>query len=152
VPHASPSDRITPPTLVCIFGPPAVGKMTVGQELVVRTGFRLFHASRLSTSSPTTSPPRAHHSCASTRLTSRSATRPIRSAATLASPSNVDLKYVADPFDGGPEGVVQKHYQVGYMTMTKRYLGTALLTGQALRLLEICRLPRSACCRPRPST
>jgi len=30
-------------TLVIIFGPPAVGKMTVGIELERRTGFRLFH-------------------------------------------------------------------------------------------------------------
>lgn len=29
--------------LVVIFGPPAVGKMTVGQELCRRTGFKLFH-------------------------------------------------------------------------------------------------------------
>jgi hypothetical protein len=31
------------PTLVFIIGPPAVGKMTVGQALARRTGFRLFH-------------------------------------------------------------------------------------------------------------
>src|SRR3712207_1354311 len=31
------------PTLVFIIGPPAVGKMTVGQELARPTGFRLFH-------------------------------------------------------------------------------------------------------------
>jgi len=31
------------PTLVFLFGPPAVGKMTVGQELERLTGFRLFH-------------------------------------------------------------------------------------------------------------
>ena len=31
------------PTLVFIVGPPAVGKMTVGQALSVRTGFPLFH-------------------------------------------------------------------------------------------------------------
>jgi hypothetical protein len=31
------------PTLVCLIGPPAVGKMTVGQALCRRTGFRLFH-------------------------------------------------------------------------------------------------------------
>src|SRR5713226_8691294 len=31
------------PTLVCLIGPPAVGKMTVGQELCRRTGFKLFH-------------------------------------------------------------------------------------------------------------
>ncbi len=30
-------------TLVIIFGPPAVGKMTVGLELARLTGFRLFH-------------------------------------------------------------------------------------------------------------
>jgi AAA domain len=29
--------------LVILFGPPAVGKMTVGQELAKRTGLRLFH-------------------------------------------------------------------------------------------------------------
>ena len=29
--------------LVCIIGPPAVGKMTVGREVCARTGFRLFH-------------------------------------------------------------------------------------------------------------
>ena len=34
-----PPDR----TLVVIFGPPAVGKMTVGHELAARTGLRLFH-------------------------------------------------------------------------------------------------------------
>lgn len=33
---------ITPPTLVFIVGPPAVGKMTVGTELARRTGLRLF--------------------------------------------------------------------------------------------------------------
>ncbi len=32
-----------PPTLVFLFGPPAVGKMTVGQELERLTGYRLFH-------------------------------------------------------------------------------------------------------------
>jgi len=30
------------PTLVCLIGPPAVGKMTVGQELCRHTGFKLF--------------------------------------------------------------------------------------------------------------
>ena len=30
---------------VCVFGPPAVGKMTVGHELVRLTGFKLFHNS-----------------------------------------------------------------------------------------------------------
>lgn len=30
-------------TLVLIVGPPAVGKMTVGHELALRTGLRLFH-------------------------------------------------------------------------------------------------------------
>lgn len=29
--------------LVCILGPPAAGKMTVGREVCARTGFRLFH-------------------------------------------------------------------------------------------------------------
>lgn len=29
--------------LVCIIGPPAVGKMTVGREVCDRSGFRLFH-------------------------------------------------------------------------------------------------------------
>jgi shikimate kinase len=33
----------TPPTLVFLIGPPAVGKMTVGQELARRTGFHLLH-------------------------------------------------------------------------------------------------------------
>lgn len=31
------------PALVTLFGPPAVGKMTVGQELCRRTGYKLFH-------------------------------------------------------------------------------------------------------------
>lgn len=31
------------PTLVFLFGPPAVGKMTVGQELERLSGYRLFH-------------------------------------------------------------------------------------------------------------
>ncbi len=31
------------PTLLYIVGPPAVGKMTVGQEIATRTGLRLFH-------------------------------------------------------------------------------------------------------------
>lgn len=33
----------SPPTLVFIVGPPAVGKMTVGYELARRTGLKLFH-------------------------------------------------------------------------------------------------------------
>jgi hypothetical protein len=32
-----------PPTLVCLIGPPAVGKTTVGQALCRQTGFVLFH-------------------------------------------------------------------------------------------------------------
>jgi hypothetical protein len=32
------------PLLMVLLGPPAVGKMTVGQELARRTGFRLIHA------------------------------------------------------------------------------------------------------------
>ena len=32
-----------PPTLLFLIGPPAVGKMTVGQEVARRTGLRLFH-------------------------------------------------------------------------------------------------------------
>jgi len=32
-----------PPTLINLFGPSAVGKMTVGQELCRRTGYKLFH-------------------------------------------------------------------------------------------------------------
>jgi hypothetical protein len=32
-----------PPTLVYIYGPPAVGKLTVATELEQQTGFRLFH-------------------------------------------------------------------------------------------------------------
>lgn len=37
------SDRRTPPMLVMLVGPPAVGKMTVGHALAARTGLRLFH-------------------------------------------------------------------------------------------------------------
>jgi replication-associated recombination protein RarA len=33
----------TRPSLLLLFGPPAVGKTTVGQELEQLTGFRLFH-------------------------------------------------------------------------------------------------------------
>ena len=29
--------------LVMLFGPPAVGKMTVGREIARRTGYKLFH-------------------------------------------------------------------------------------------------------------
>jgi hypothetical protein len=47
VSRSSTSDRTTPPILISIFGPPAVGKMTVGQELAARTGFQLFHAHRV---------------------------------------------------------------------------------------------------------
>ena len=32
-----------PPTLMCLIGPPAVGKTTVGRALCERTGFKLFH-------------------------------------------------------------------------------------------------------------
>ncbi len=32
-----------PPTLICLIGPPAVGKTTVGQSLCRMTGFHLFH-------------------------------------------------------------------------------------------------------------
>ena len=32
-----------PPTLLFIVGPPAVGKMTVGQEIAAMTGLRVFH-------------------------------------------------------------------------------------------------------------
>jgi hypothetical protein len=35
------------PTLVFLFGPPAVGKMTVGQELSRLTGMRLFYNHRI---------------------------------------------------------------------------------------------------------
>jgi len=31
------------PTLLCIIGPPAVGKMTVGDAIAARTGYRVFH-------------------------------------------------------------------------------------------------------------
>jgi hypothetical protein len=31
------------PMMVMLVGPPAVGKMTVGHELAIRTGLRLFH-------------------------------------------------------------------------------------------------------------
>jgi hypothetical protein len=30
-------------TLLFVIGPPAVGKMTVGQQIATRTGLRLFH-------------------------------------------------------------------------------------------------------------
>ena len=47
--------------MVCLIGPPAVGKMTVGQELCRRTGFKLFHghvvADALSPYFPFGSPP-----------------------------------------------------------------------------------------------
>lgn len=33
----------TPPTLLFVIGPPAVGKMTVGNAIAARTGFRVFH-------------------------------------------------------------------------------------------------------------
>lgn len=32
-----------PQTFLCLIGPPAVGKMTVGQEVCRRTGYTLFH-------------------------------------------------------------------------------------------------------------
>jgi hypothetical protein len=37
------AESASPPTLVFLLGPPAVGKMTVGHALARRTGFRLFH-------------------------------------------------------------------------------------------------------------
>lgn len=37
------SEPIAPPMLVFLIGPPAVGKMTVGDALAKRTGLRLFH-------------------------------------------------------------------------------------------------------------
>jgi hypothetical protein len=37
------TDTAPASTLVFIVGPPAVGKMTVGHELAMRTGLRLFH-------------------------------------------------------------------------------------------------------------
>lgn len=40
--HMTSAPR-SPPTLVFIVGPPAVGKMTVGHELARRTGLKLFH-------------------------------------------------------------------------------------------------------------
>jgi len=36
-------DAATPPLLLFIVGPPAVGKMSVGQAIAERTGLRLFH-------------------------------------------------------------------------------------------------------------
>ena len=47
--------------LIVIFGPPAVGKMTVGLELQRRTGLRLFQPATSSIPSST---------CGSTTLTS----------------------------------------------------------------------------------
>ena len=35
--------KTTPPMLVMLVGPPAVGKMTVGHAIAARTGLRLFH-------------------------------------------------------------------------------------------------------------
>jgi hypothetical protein len=37
------SEDTRPPTLICLIGPPAVGKTTVGQALCRHTGFLLFH-------------------------------------------------------------------------------------------------------------
>lgn len=37
------AESASPPTLIFVIGPPAVGKMTVGHALARRTGFRLFH-------------------------------------------------------------------------------------------------------------
>ena len=37
------SDAVTPPMLVMVVGPPAVGKMTVGRAVCARSDFRLFH-------------------------------------------------------------------------------------------------------------
>lgn len=37
------AESASPPTLLFLIGPPAVGKMTVGHELARRTGLRLFH-------------------------------------------------------------------------------------------------------------
>jgi hypothetical protein len=42
-PRTAPAVASGPKTLVIIFGPPAVGKMTVGDALARRTGLRLFH-------------------------------------------------------------------------------------------------------------
>ena len=36
-------DDATPPLLLFVVGPPAVGKMSVGQAIAERTGLRLFH-------------------------------------------------------------------------------------------------------------
>ncbi|MBB5075940.1 hypothetical protein [Nonomuraea endophytica] len=36
-------DGSSTPTLLCIVGPPAVGKMTVGNAIANRTGYKLFH-------------------------------------------------------------------------------------------------------------
>ncbi|MDY7088286.1 MAG: hypothetical protein SYR96_24660 [Actinomycetota bacterium] len=35
--------KSTPPILLFVIGPPAVGKMTVGNAIAARTGFRVFH-------------------------------------------------------------------------------------------------------------
>lgn len=37
------ADEMAPPTLLYVVGPPAVGKMTVGQEIAARTGLRVLH-------------------------------------------------------------------------------------------------------------
>jgi len=36
-------DDAAPPLLLCLVGPPAVGKMSLGQAIAQRTGLRLFH-------------------------------------------------------------------------------------------------------------
>ncbi len=41
--YAGAMSNSTPPTLLFVIGPAAVGKMTVGGSIAERTGFRLFH-------------------------------------------------------------------------------------------------------------
>jgi hypothetical protein len=38
-----PEQRVLPPTLLFVIGPPAVGKMSVGAAVAEQTGFKLFH-------------------------------------------------------------------------------------------------------------
>lgn len=43
MPHEVDGERPAAPTLLCLIGPPAVGKMTIGQAIADLTGLRLFH-------------------------------------------------------------------------------------------------------------
>ncbi|MGD9894297.1 MAG: hypothetical protein AB7R89_25190 [Dehalococcoidia bacterium] len=66
--------------------------------------------------------------------------------------AGVAATFVPAPIDAVPAVVLQNPYQPGKTTMTTRYLQTALLTAQALRLLDARCLPGFACYRPRQSS